>query len=218
MQNKKIFGKQPNTLEALEFGIHPSLHEQCYHQITYGKLSVENPVPPPYFRKLWFYDRADITSSRKSVAMLRWQETFEEAAHPDKQVEILNEVLLNICSDFIPNKLKKIKSNQLPWITPNMKTFLRKKNRAFKSFLNKGQQDDMPAGIQDMIAQGSKFVDDSKHKYFTKIGCMLSDPSTGTIKYWSLIKIIRNKAGVPKTPPLLENGTFVRDSLQRPKY
>ena len=46
----------------------------------------------------------------------------------------------------------------------------------------------MLASIQDMIAQGSKLVDKAKRKYFTNIGCMLSDPATGTKKYWSLIK------------------------------
>ena len=45
-----IFTDQPNLF--IEFGIHPSLHEQCHHQIIYGELSVKNPFPPPYSRKL----------------------------------------------------------------------------------------------------------------------------------------------------------------------
>ena len=130
-----IFTDQPNLF--IEFGIHPSLFVQCHHRIIYGELSAKNPIPPLYFRKLWFYDRAHITYIRKSLSMFRWQETFEEVVHPDKQIEVLNEVLLNICSNFIPSKLKKIKSNELPWITLNIKTFWRKKSRAFKPFLNK---------------------------------------------------------------------------------
>ena len=78
-------------------------------------------------------------------------------------------------------------------------------------FSIRANHDDMLADIQDMIAQGSKFVDNAKHKYFTKIGCVLSDPSTGTKKYWSLIKKILNKPGIPEIPPLLENDIFVRD-------
>ena len=143
--------------------------------------------------------------------MFRWQETFEEVTHPDEQVKVLNEVLLNICSNFIPNKLKKIKPNQVHWITPHIKSFLRKKNRAFKSFIAKGQPNDMLEGIQDMIAQGSKLVEDAKHKYFTNVGRTLSDPSTGTKKYWSLINKILNKAKIPEIPPLLENDIFVLD-------
>ena len=43
---------QPNLF--LESGAHPSLHEQCHHQIVYGELSVKNLVPPTYYRKVGF--------------------------------------------------------------------------------------------------------------------------------------------------------------------
>ena len=97
------------------------------------------------------------------------------------------------------------------WITPSIKNFLRKKNRAFKSFVKNGQPEDMREGIQNMIAQGSKLVEDAKHKYFANVGRTLSDPSTGTKKYWCLINKILNKAKIPEIPPLLENDIFVLD-------
>ena len=143
--------------------------------------------------------------------MYHWQEVFEEVTHPNEQVKVLNEVLLNICSNFIPNELKKIKPHQVQWITPSIKSFLRKKNRAFKSFIRKGQPDDMLEGIQNMIARESKLVEDAKNKYFFNIGRKLSDPSTGTKMYWSLVNKILNKAKIPEIPPLLENDIFVLD-------
>ena len=91
------------------------------------------------------------------------------------------------------------------------KKFLKKEKSRFKSFIAKGQPNDMVEGIQDMIAQGSKLVEDAKHKYFTNVGRTLSDPSTGTKKYWSLINKILNKAKIPEIPPLLENDIFVLD-------
>ena len=94
-----IFTDQPNLF--IESGVHPSLHEQCHHQIVHGKLSVKNYAPPPYSRKLWYYDRADFLAIRKSIEMYNWQESFKTVTHPDDQVKILNEVLLNVCSNFI---------------------------------------------------------------------------------------------------------------------
>ena len=69
----------------------------------------------------------------------------------------------------------------------------------------------MLEGIQNMIARGSKLVEDAKNKYFFNIGRKLSDPSTGTKKYWSLVNKILNKAKIPEIPPLLENDIFVLD-------
>ena len=42
-----IFTDQPNLI--IETGVHPTLHEQCHHQIVYGKLSVSNIKLPPKF-------------------------------------------------------------------------------------------------------------------------------------------------------------------------
>ena len=103
--NDLILTDQPNLF--IESGIHPSLHEQCHHQIIHAKLSVRNLAPSLYTRKLWFHDRADFLSIRKSIEMFQWQEVFEEVTQPNEQVKVLNEVLLNICSNFIPNELQK---------------------------------------------------------------------------------------------------------------
>ena len=109
------------------------------------------------------------------------------------------------------NQLKKIKPRQVPWITPLIKSFLRKKNRAFKSFVKKGHPEDLFEGIQNMIAEGSRLIEEAKHAYFAKVGRKLSDPSTGTKMYWSLVNKILNKAKIPEIPPLLKNDIFILD-------
>ena len=62
-----------------------------------------------------------------------------------------------------------------------------------------------------MIAEGSRLIEEAKHTCFAKVGRKLSDPSTGTKMYWSLVSKILNKAKIPEIPPLLENDIFVLD-------
>ena len=69
----------------------------------------------------------------------------------------------------------------------------------------------MLEGIQNMIARGSKLDADAKNKCFFNICRKLSDPSTGTKMYWSLVKRILNKVKILEIPPLLENDIFVLD-------
>ena len=61
--------------------------------------------------------RADFLAIRKSIEMYSWQESFKTVTHPDDQVKILNEVLLNVCSNFIPNRVKTMRPCQAAWIT-----------------------------------------------------------------------------------------------------
>ena len=204
-----IFTDQPNLF--LESGVHPTLHDQCHHQIIYGMLSIKNPAPPPYKRRLWYYDKANIAAIRKSIEMFHWREALENITCPSHQVEILNEVLLNIFSNFIPNEFVTVKPKDVPWITRSIKSMIQKKNRAYKTFMKNGQPDDKVEGIQDLINRTSKTIEDAKHKYFMKIGETLSNSDTGNKRYWSLINKILNKTKVPLIPPLLENDVFVLD-------
>ena len=86
----------------LESGVHPALDELRHHHIIYGKIIVANVAPPPYRRRIWFYDRANILAIRRSINMFNWHETLGQIGCPDQQVKCLNEILLNIFSNFIP--------------------------------------------------------------------------------------------------------------------
>ena len=208
-----IFTDQPNLI--IESGVHPSLHEQCHHQIIYGKLSVSNVALPPYTRKIWHYDKADFVSIRKSIEMFAWNEHLVNITCPNEQVKLLNEVLLNIYSYFIPDRIKTIRPRQTPWITQAVKTFLRKKNRAYRSFVRSGRPVDKLEGIQKMISEGAKMIEEAKRNYFRKAGNTLADPGTNSKTYWNLINTVLNKAKIPLIPPLLEDGLFVTDFTEK---
>ena len=83
-----IFTDQPNLL--LETVAHPTLHEQCHHQIVYDKLAVNNLAPPSYTRRIWFFDRANVIAVRRSIEMFHRHETLDEVSCPIQQVSILN--------------------------------------------------------------------------------------------------------------------------------
>ena len=90
-----IFTGQPNLF--LENGVHSTLKEQCHHQIVYGKLPVKNLAP----RRVWFYNRADKLLIKKSINMFHWCKTLTKLRCPNYQVNVVNEVLQNIFSNFI---------------------------------------------------------------------------------------------------------------------
>ena len=143
--------------------------------------------------------------------MYRWHESLNSIQCPNEQVNLLTEVVYNVCCNFIPNELRMIKPCKAPWVTKTIKVFLRKKNRAYKSFVRNGRPIDRHDEIQHMISEGSKMVEDAKQRYFSKIGMTLTDPNTGSKRYWWLINKVLNKTKVPVIPPLLENGLFISD-------
>ena len=109
----------------------------------------------------------------------------------------------------IKEGIKTIRPRQAPWVTQTVKNFLRKKNPAYKSFERSGQPDDKLEGIQKMITEGPKLIEDATRNYFLKAGNTLANPRTSNRTYWYLINTVLNKVKMPIIPPLLENGLFV---------
>ena len=208
-----IFTNQLNIF--IEYGVYLSLHEQCHHQIVHKKLSIKHIALPPYTRRIWYYDMANVVAIKKSIEMFKWREYLDNITFPNEQVKLLNEVLLNIYSNFFPYRIKRIKPHQVHWITPTVKNFLRNKCRACKILARNGQLEDTREGIQKMIAEGLKMIEDAKRDNFLKAGKTLASHGTPSKTYWPLISTVLHKAKIPIMPSILENGLFLTDFTQK---
>jgi len=113
-----IFTNQPNMI--INSNVHSSLHPRCHHQIIYAKINFKIHYPPPYERRIWHYNRANIEDIRKSIEKFNWERTFLNI-NVEKQVEIFNDVLINIFLNFIPNEKITIYDKDPPWISEKIK-------------------------------------------------------------------------------------------------
>ena len=93
-----IFTDQPNL--AVDSGVHPTIHGNCHHQILFSKFS----LMLEYEQLIWDYRKANIDSIQKALEQINWRFLFSnKSVH--QQVKILNSTLMNVFSNFIPNKL-----------------------------------------------------------------------------------------------------------------
>ena len=51
----------------VESGVIPSPDPCCKHQIIFGKVNFSVPCPPPYKRRLWKYELANVTWIREHL-------------------------------------------------------------------------------------------------------------------------------------------------------
>ena len=57
---------------------------------------------------VWCYDKVDFVAIGKSIEIFGWHKQFDNMTCPNKEVKLLNEVLLNIYSNFIPNETNRL--------------------------------------------------------------------------------------------------------------
>ena len=59
------FPEQPNLIA--DCGIHPSLHSNCHHQITYCRHNLNIEYPPTYEHLVWDNNTANVEGIKKSI-------------------------------------------------------------------------------------------------------------------------------------------------------
>ena len=208
-----IFTDQPNFV--LDSGTRSSFDPLCHHQITYCSFNYKIPPPPSFERKIWMYDKANVNLIRNSISRFPWEEHFRENQDVNWQVQSFNEKILNIMSNFIPNKTIKVIPREPPWIDKALKNMLNRQQRLYRNYKKHGFKPDDKSRVDVFRSECNMAIKKAKEGYLKKLGDKLADPKTSQKSYWKIINRVMNRCRAPKIPPLLVNGTFVLDAMQK---
>ena len=90
---------------------------------------------------VWDYNRANVEGIKKSTESVNWEVMFNnKSVH--KQVSIFNEILMNIFSNFTPNKLVTFDDRDPPWMNDFVKSKIKWKNQLYKIYTENGYKYD----------------------------------------------------------------------------
>ena len=196
---------------VLNCEIHPSLHPNCHHQINFVKINIHCPPPPPFPRRVWHYNRANVDAIRGALLQYDWERNLGNTPTIDEKVSLFNTVLLNVAKNFIPFDDIIVKPKDPPWVTKNVKISYNKYRRKYTHFIKNGSLPAEKAHIDELKTRYSHLVNETKDKYYKSLGNSLSDPRTGQKKYWSVLKKVLNKNTSTVIPPIIHENDFVTD-------
>ena len=86
-----------------KYGVDASIFDKYHHNIIYGKIDILVLLPPKYVREVWNYNKGDVQDIKKSIKYFNWGKTLASFSI-DSKVDLLNETLLSIFRNYIPNK------------------------------------------------------------------------------------------------------------------
>ena len=182
-----IFTNQPNLVT--DCGLHLSLHPNCHHQIVFSKLNLKIKYPPLYKRLVWDYKNADSQSINKAIEMFNWEKLFQNKNIHD-QLKLFNETIVNIVSNYIPNKFIICNDKDPPWLNDHTKRLINLKNKIFKKHLKDGRPKSVYENLQTITWDLTEVVTNSKNVYYERLANKLSDPNTSAKAYWSIINTL----------------------------
>ena len=115
-------------------GVHPLLYRNCHHQMIFAKVNMRIFYHPPYKRLVWAYSNANVEAINLAIESFNWENAFD-GKDIHAQVALFNETLLNIFSNFIPNRKKAFTDSDPPWITEVLKIKKLIKNKFYRQYM-----------------------------------------------------------------------------------
>ena len=202
------------VLKVVDSGTHLSLHPNCHHQIIHCKINLQVEYPPPYQRHVWNYAKANKDAILSALQNVDWHRLCaKKTVH--QQVNLLNDIILNIFTNFVPNTVITCDNRDPPWINDNIKNKIKWKNSMYKNYKRNDKKTEDYELLVKAVSEVSQLIEKSKDEYFYRLGKQLNYPNASTKSYWTILKTFYNKRKIPVIPPLLVNISFMTDFKEK---
>ena len=203
-----IFTDQPKL--SVNSGVHTSLHQKCHHHIVYSRFNLDIYYPPPYQRLIWDYKKADTKVIRKGLDLVNWERLFDNK-DINSQVTVLNETILNVFHNYVPNKYITIDDKDPVWMNDIIKSKIKTKNLFFKKYIQNGRFEGDYVFLEALIPDINELISSTKNLYYENLAKKLNNPLLQAKTYWSILKTFYNEKKIQLIPPLLVDNNFVTD-------
>ena len=201
-----IFISAKNFLKSS--GVIPSLYPSCHHQLTFAKFNFKIPFPPAYQRRIWNFSRADSKAIKQAVNLIDWDSVFLDLT-VDRRVSILTQSVLNIFSNFVPNKVIVVKNKDAPWMTPDVKRMILEKAKIYRHYVKNARNAIDHQRLRDITSRCKRAVNIAKENYLTKLGNILNEPNISPKKYWSTLNRLIHKRKITRIPQIRNTNNIV---------
>ena len=94
----------------------------------------------------------------------------------DTRVSILNETILNIFSNYVPNKYITIDDKDPVWMNETIKLKIKAKDNMYKKYIQNGRFESDFVLLETLITELNELVSTTKALYYENTGKKLNNP------------------------------------------
>ena len=127
---------------------------------------------------------------------MNWERLFDQK-DINKQVVALNETILNIFRNYVPNKYITIDDKDPVWMNKTIKPKNKAKNSLYKKYISNGRFESDFVYLEDLIIKLNELISSTKALCFENLPKKLCNPLLLEKTYWSVFKTFYND----KIPP-----------------
>ena len=166
---------------------------------------------------VWDFKRGDVNAITTAINQVGWKFMFS-GKNIHQQVNIFNKTVINIFSNFIPNRLVTFDDKGPPWMTEKLKEKIKWKHKVYRDYLKNGKTEADYMYANHAITEISQLISESNDNYYNKLAMKLNNPKTSSKTYWSIFKTFYNGRKIPIMPPILKDGKLESDFKIKANY
>ena len=160
--------------------------------------------PTPYKRIVWDYDKADVHKIKADLSAINWNIAFHNI-NIDDCVIFLNHSLVTIFTRSIPNKTITVNDKDAPWVTPELKSAIRRNDRTYKRWKDRGKPPTGKRHVQDIQLITNSIITEAKAEHLSRLSRKLTDPLSSPNIFWSATRRLINSRKMTNIPQLKED-------------
>ena len=108
------------------------LHPNYHQQIVYYSFNLNIYYPSRYQCLVWDYKKADSIKIRKALDFVNWERLFDRK-DINVQVIALNETILSVFRNYLPNKYITVNDKDPVWMNETIKSKIKAKKIIFQA-------------------------------------------------------------------------------------
>ena len=129
---------------------------------------------------------------RKALDSVNW-ERFFDSKNINEQVIALNETILNVFRNYVPNKYITVDDKDPVWMNEIIKSKIKTKNRLFNQYIQNGRSESDFVFTENLITEINELISSTKNLYYENLAKKLNNPLLQAKTYWSILKSFYNE-------------------------
>ena len=122
---------------------------------------------------------------------VNWERLFNQQ-DINAQVVALNETILNIFRNYVPNKNITIDDKDPVWTNKTIKSKIKPKNALCKNYIQNGRFESEFVYVQNLVIELNELICSTKALYYENLAKTLNNPLLQAKTYRSILKTFYN--------------------------
>ena len=128
----------------------------------------------------------------RPLESVNWERLFD-SKNINEQVITLNETILNVFRNYVPNKYITVDDKDPVWMNEIIKSKIKTKNLLFNQYIQNGRFESDFVFIENLITEINELISSTKNLYYENLEKKLNNPLLQAKTYWSILKSFYNE-------------------------